>query len=64
LVLSSSFEPLQIIGHGSYLYILYKSKQGALPEHFVGIYDPSANRITNYYKLPSCVSAYDFYVED
>lgn len=64
LVLSSSYEPLQIIGHGGYLYILYKNKQGALPEHFVGIYDPSANRITKYYKLPSCVGTKDFYVED
>lgn len=63
-ILSNSYIPLQIIGHGSQLYILYKGTQGAMPEHFVGIYDPSANRISNYYKLPSCVSAYDFYIEN
>lgn len=64
LVLSSSYEPLQIIGHGGYVYILFQSKQGAVPERYVGIYDPSANSITSYYKLPSCVGAYDFYVVD
>ena len=63
LVLPSSYDPLQIIGHGDYMYILYKSKQGAIPEYYVGVYDPRANRITPY-TLPSCVGAYDFYIED
>lgn len=63
-ILSSSYIPLQILGHESLLYILYKGAYGAIPEHFVGIYDQSTNRMTHSYKLPSCVGAYDFYVED
>lgn len=62
-ILSNLYEPLQIIGYGDYMYILYKSKQGAIPEYYVGVYDPRANRITPY-TLPSCVGAYDLYIEN
>ena len=63
-ILSSSYIPLQIIGYGTYLYILYRNNQGAIPEYYVGVFDPFNNYMASKYKLPSCVDAYDFYVED
>ena len=63
-ILSSSYRPLQIIGYGTYLYILYRNNQGAIPEYYVGVFDPFNNYMASKYKLPSCVDAYDFYVED
>lgn len=63
-MLSTDYEPLQIIGHRGCLYILCRTKTSLVSTFYVTIYDANSDGITRYIKLPSCVNASDFYVEN